>query len=147
MHPGEKISVHDSLRGTFSVDSKDIEDKVLIKADGHPTYHFASVVDDYEMAISHVLRGEEWLSSLPFHWLLYRALGWEKNIPIYTHLPLLLKPDGKGKLSKRTAEKHNFPIIPLPWQGQRSFYEEGYLPEALRNFFSPYGMAASGLGG
>lgn len=140
------VQVKDSLRGVFSVRSDTLDDKVLIKADGTPTYHFANVVDDYEMRITHVLRGEEWLSSLPVHACLHRYMGWEQNMPAYTHLPLILKPDGQGKLSKRTVGSHPFPMYPLPWKEQSicSFKEAGYLPEALCNFLALLGWHPQG---
>jgi glutamyl-tRNA synthetase len=113
-----------------------------MKSDGMPTYHLANVVDDYLMKISHVIRGEEWLPSAPLHVLLYRYLGWEKEMPLFAHLPLLLKPDGNGKLSKRDADQMGFPIFPLNWTDPKThelatgFKESGYLPEALINFLA-----------
>jgi len=138
----EDIRLNDLIRGWVMVHSSQIDDKVLMKADGMPTYHLANVVDDYLMKISHVIRGEEWLPSAPLHVLLYRYLGWEKDMPQFAHLPLLLKPDGNGKLSKRDADQLGFPIFPLDWTDQNSgelakgYKESGYLPEALINFLA-----------
>jgi glutamyl-tRNA synthetase len=138
----EEIQLTDLIRGIVSVQSDQIDDKVLMKSDGMPTYHLANVVDDYLMKISHVIRGEEWLPSAPLHVLLYRFLGWEKEIPQFAHLPLLLKPDGNGKLSKRDADQMGFPIFPLNWTDPKTnelakgFRESGYLPDALINFLS-----------
>ena len=140
----DKVEIHltDLIRGTVSVHSSQIDDKVLMKSDGMPTYHLANVVDDYLMKISHVIRGEEWLPSAPLHVLLYRYLGWENEMPQFAHLPLLLKPDGNGKLSKRDADKMGFPIFPLNWKDPESgdvaigYRESGYLPEALINFLA-----------
>ena len=140
--PGEKISLNDLIRGDVTVDSTEIDDKVLMKSDGMPTYHLANVVDDYLMKISHVIRGEEWLPSAPLHILLYKYLGWEKEMPQFAHLPLLLKPDGNGKLSKRDADKLGFPIFPINWTDPQTqelaqgFRERGYLPDALINFLA-----------
>lgn len=137
-----KVTLHDLIRGEVTVDSDQLDDKVLMKSDGMPTYHLANVVDDYLMEISHVIRGEEWLPSAPLHVLLYRALGWEKSMPSFSHLPLLLKPDGNGKLSKRDADKMGFPIFPLNWTEPKTdelsigFREYGYLPEAMINFLA-----------
>lgn len=130
------------IRGWVMVHSAQIDDKVLMKSDGMPTYHLANVVDDYLMKISHVIRGEEWLPSAPLHVLLYRFLGWEKEMPQFAHLPLLLKPTGDGKLSKRDADQMGFPIFPLDWTDPNTnekvigFREAGYLPEALINFLA-----------
>jgi glutamyl-tRNA synthetase len=138
----EKVSLIDLIRGEVEVDSSQIDDKVLMKSDGMPTYHLANVVDDYLMKISHVIRGEEWLPSAPLHVLLYRFLGWENSMPQFAHLPLLLKPDGNGKLSKRDADKMGFPIFPLTWtdpeKGEvaKGYKESGYLPDALINFLA-----------
>jgi glutamyl-tRNA synthetase len=138
----EEVSLNDLIRGTVSVNSSLLDDKVLMKSDGMPTYHLANVVDDYEMKITHVIRGEEWLPSAPLHVLLYRFLGWESVRPQFAHLPLLLKPDGNGKLSKRDADKMGFPIFPLSWTdpntGEQSigYKEAGYLPDALVNFLA-----------
>lgn len=138
----EQVQVNDLIRGLVTVDSAQIDDKVLMKSDGMPTYHLANVVDDYLMKISHVIRGEEWLPSAPLHVLLYKFLGWENEMPQFAHLPLLLKPDGNGKLSKRAADQMGFPIFPLTWKDPASgevakgFKESGYLPEALINFLA-----------
>lgn len=136
------IKLTDLIRGEVEVQSNQIDDKVLMKSDGMPTYHLANVVDDYLMKISHVIRGEEWLPSAPLHVLLYQTFGWEKDMPQFAHLPLLLKPDGNGKLSKRDADRMGFPIFPLNWTDPTSgelskgFKESGYLPEALINFLA-----------
>lgn len=138
----EQVQVTDLIRGLVTVDTSQIDDKVLMKSDGMPTYHLANVVDDYLMKISHVIRGEEWLPSAPLHVLLYKFLGWEKDMPQFAHLPLLLKPDGNGKLSKRAADQMGFPIFPLTWKDPatnevaKGFRETGYLPEALINFLA-----------
>ncbi len=138
----ENITVHDLIRGVVSVDSALLDDKVLYKSDGMPTYHLANVVDDYLMKISHVIRGEEWLPSAPLHVLLYRYLGWEKDMPEFAHLPLLLKPDGNGKLSKRDGDRLGFPVFPLRWNDPKSgevssgYRESGYLPEAFINMLA-----------
>ena len=140
--PDEELIVNDLIRGSIKVNSSQVDDKVLIKSDGMPTYHMANVVDDYLMKISHVIRGEEWLPSAPFHVLLYKYLGWEHEMPQFAHLPLLLKPNGEGKLSKRDADQMGFPIFPLNWTDPRTaevakgFRESGYLPEALINFLA-----------
>jgi len=138
----EEVGLDDLIRGHVSVNSSQLDDKVLMKSDGMPTYHLANVVDDYLMKITHVIRGEEWLPSAPLHVLLYRFFGWENVRPQFAHLPLLLKPDGNGKLSKRDADKMGFPIFPLSWRdpetGELSigYKEAGYLPEALLNFLA-----------
>ncbi len=138
----EEIRLTDLIRGEVVVDSSQVDDKVLMKSDGMPTYHLANVVDDYLMKISHVIRGEEWLPSAPLHVLLYRYLGWEREMPQFAHLPLLLKPDGNGKLSKRDADKMGFPIFPLDWidpntnELAKGYKESGYLPEAMINFLA-----------
>lgn len=142
---GMEIKVHDLIRGEVTVQAAQIDDKVMMKSDGMPTYHLANVVDDYLMKISHVIRGEEWLPSAPLHVLTYRFLGWEMEMPAFAHLPLLLKPDGKGKLSKRDADQMGFPIFPLNWTDPKTgemaigFKESGYLPEALVNFLALLG--------
>jgi glutamyl-tRNA synthetase len=141
----EEIRLNDQVRGWVMVHSTAIDDKVLMKSDGMPTYHLANVVDDHLMKVTHVIRGEEWLPSAPLHVLLYRYLGWEDTMPVFAHLPLLLKPDGNGKLSKRDGDKMGFPVFPLEWndpenaQKSMGFREEGYLPEALVNFLSLLG--------
>jgi glutamyl-tRNA synthetase len=138
----EEIRLNDLIRGWVNVHSSQVDDKVLLKSDGMPTYHLANVVDDYLMKISHVIRGEEWLPSAPLHILLYRFLGWESDMPQFAHLPLLLKPDGNGKLSKRDADQQGFPIFPLNWTDEKTgelamgYKESGYLPEALINFLA-----------
>jgi glutamyl-tRNA synthetase len=138
----DEIRFTDMIRGWVNVHSSQLDDKVLLKGDGMPTYHLASVVDDYLMKISHVIRGEEWLPSAPLHVLLYRYFGWEKEMPQLAHLPLLLKPDGSGKLSKRDADQNGFPIFPLNWPDEKTgavakgYKESGYLPEALINFLA-----------
>jgi len=138
----ETITVHDLIRGIVTVDSALLDDKVLYKSDGMPTYHLANVVDDYLMKISHVIRGEEWLPSAPLHVLLYRYLGWEKEMPEFAHLPLLLKPDGNGKLSKRDGDRLGFPVFPLRWTDPKTnevssgYRESGYLPEAFINMLA-----------
>ena len=144
--PGEEIHVDDIIRGDVVIKSDIIDDKVLYKsADELPTYHLANIVDDHLMHISHVIRGEEWLPSAPLHVLLYRALGWQDTMPRFAHLPLLLKPDGKGKLSKRDGDRLGFPVFPLDWidpkTGDKSsgFRERGYFPEAVVNFLALLG--------
>lgn len=138
----EDVRLNDLIRGWVTVHSSQVDDKVLMKSDGMPTYHLANVVDDYLMKISHVIRGEEWLPSAPLHVLLYKAFGWENEMPQFAHLPLLLKPDGNGKLSKRDADQLGFPIFPLTWKDPESgevamgYKESGYLPEALLNFLA-----------
>lgn len=136
----EEIRFRDEIRDWVVVHSSSIDDKVLMKSDGMPTYHLAHIVDDHEMKITHVIRGEEWLPSAPFHILLYKALGWEATMPVFAHLPLLLKPEGHGKLSKRDADLGGYPVFPLAWNGTEmkaiGFKEEGYLPNALVNFLA-----------
>ena len=132
----------DSLRGTIRVESATLEDKVLIKADGQPTYHFAHVVDDYHMRITDVIRGEEWLSSFPVHVMLWNMLGWQSSLPRFTHVSVLLRSDGGGKLSKRAAEVGKFPLYALRWGDKDGFREEGYLAEALVNFLACLGWSA-----
>ncbi|MFC4874100.1 glutamate--tRNA ligase [Negadavirga shengliensis] len=138
----EEIRLNDMVRGWVMVHSNSLDDKVLMKSDGMPTYHLANIVDDHLMKITHVIRGEEWLPSAPLHVLLYRYLGWEDSMPEFAHLPLLLKPDGNGKLSKRDAEKHGFPLFPMDWKDpitgevSEGFKEAGYLPEAFLNFLA-----------
>ncbi|NJK98874.1 MAG: glutamate--tRNA ligase, partial [Bacteroidales bacterium] len=115
MPESDDILVKDLIRGDVKVNSSTLDDKVLFKSDGMPTYHLANVVDDYLMKITHVIRGEEWLPSLPLHVMLYRSFGWENVMPQFAHLPLLLKPDGKGKLSKRDGDRLGFPVFPMQW--------------------------------
>ena len=139
----EEIRVHDLIRGWVKVHASTLDDKVILKSDGLPTYHLANVVDDHLMEITHVIRGEEWLPSAPLHVLLHRFLGWEEDMPAFAHLPLILKPDGNGKLSKRDAEKHGYPIFPLNWNHNDEhldgFRESGYLPDAFVNFLALLG--------
>jgi len=143
--PDREIEMFDMVRGEVVVNSSTLDDKILFKSDGMPTYHLANVVDDNLMAISHVIRGEEWLPSLPLHISLYRAFGWEHLMPKFAHLPLILKPTGKGKLSKRDGEKGGFPVFPLEWKDPASgevspgYREEGYLPEACNNLLALLG--------
>ncbi|WP_396151275.1 glutamate--tRNA ligase [Flavobacterium sp.] len=127
----EVLELKDIIRGDIKFDTNLLDDKVLFKSDGMPTYHLANIVDDHLMETSHVIRGEEWLPSLPLHHLLYKAFGWEA--PEFAHLPLILKPNGKGKLSKRDGEIGGFPVFPLQWKDLKGFKEEGYFPEALIN--------------
>ncbi len=137
------LNLEDLIRGNFSVNTDTLDDKVLVKQDGMPTYHFANIVDDHEMQISHVIRGEEWLPSLGLHYLLYEAMGWER--PEFAHLSLILKPEGKGKLSKRDGDKFGFPVFPLnftdPETGKvmQGYREAGYLPEAFINMVALLG--------
>lgn len=146
IEPNEDVHVNDIIRGDVVINSSILDDKVLYKsADELPTYHLANIVDDHLMEITHVIRGEEWLPSAPLHVLLYRAFGWEDSMPRFAHLPLLLKPDGKGKLSKRDGDRLGFPVFPLEWTdpktGERSsgYRESGYLPEAVVNFLALLG--------
>lgn len=138
----ETITLNDIIRGEVVVDSNQLDDKVLYKSDGMPTYHLANIVDDYLMKISHVIRGEEWLPSAPLHVLLYRFLGWADLAPQFAHLPLLLKPDGNGKLSKRDGDRLGFPVFPMKWTDPASgevssgYKESGYLPEAFINMLA-----------
>ncbi len=137
------ITVHDLIRGDVTINSNLLDDKVLYKSDGMPTYHLANIVDDHTMEISHVIRGEEWLPSAPLHVMLYKAFGWEA--PQFAHLPLLLKPDGNGKLSKRDGDRLGFPVFPLQWKDPKSgdissgYRESGYLPEAVVNMLALLG--------
>jgi glutamyl-tRNA synthetase len=136
----ETLELTDLIRGTIAIDTNTLDDKVLFKSDGMPTYHLANVVDDYLMSITHVIRGEEWLPSLALHQLLYNAFGWEA--PQFAHLPLILKPTGKGKLSKRDGDKLGFPVFPLNWEDpstnsiSKGYKESGYFPEAVVNFLA-----------
>lgn len=134
---GKSIKVKDGVRGYIEIQSDEIDDKILMKADGMPTYHFANVVDDHLMEITHVIRGEEWLPSLALHQLIYDAFEWDA--PEFMHLPLILKPQGKGKLSKRDGEKLGFPVFPLAWEESEGFKERGFLPEALMNYLALLG--------
>jgi len=146
IEPGREVVVNDLLRGAVTIKSDILDDKVLYKsADDLPTYHLANIVDDHLMKVSHVIRGEEWLPSAPLHVLLYEAFGWADTAPEFVHLPLLLKPDGKGKLSKRDGDRLGFPVFPLEWhdpksgETSRGYRESGYLPEAVVNFLALLG--------
>ena len=146
IEPGRDVTVNDLLRGPVTIKSDILDDKVLYKsADDLPTYHLANIVDDHLMLVSHVIRGEEWLPSAPLHVLLYEAFGWADTAPEFVHLPLLLKPDGKGKLSKRDGDRLGFPVFPLEWHDPKSgevsrgYRESGYLPEAVINFLALLG--------
>ena len=139
------ITVHDLIRGDVTMNSRLLDDKVLFKSDGMPTYHLANIVDDHLMEVSHVIRGEEWLPSAPLHVMLYKAFGWEDTMPQFAHLPLLLKPDGNGKLSKRDGDRLGFPVFPLDWHNPETgeissgYRERGYLPEAVVNMLALLG--------
>jgi glutamyl-tRNA synthetase len=145
VEPDQEIEVQDLIRGRVVVNSNVLDDKVLYKsADELPTYHLANIVDDHLMDISHVIRGEEWLPSAPLHVLLYRYLGWEDSMPQFAHLPLLLKPEGNGKLNKRDGDRLGFPVFPLKWEYSETavslgYREAGYLPEAVINFLALLG--------
>ncbi|MBR5332319.1 MAG: glutamate--tRNA ligase [Muribaculaceae bacterium] len=146
IEPGRDVVVNDLIRGKVTINSSVLDDKVLYKsADDLPTYHLANIVDDHLMLVSHVIRGEEWLPSAPLHVLLYEAFGWADTMPAFVHLPLLLKPDGKGKLSKRDGDRLGFPVFPLEWHDPKSgeissgYRESGYLPEAVVNFLALLG--------
>jgi glutamyl-tRNA synthetase len=145
VEPGRDVEVNDLLRGKVTINSSVLDDKVIYKsADDLPTYHLANIVDDHLMEVSHVIRGEEWLPSAPLHVLLYEAFGWSDTAPAFVHLPLLLKPDGKGKLSKRDGDRLGFPVFPLEWHPEggevsSGYRESGYLPEAVVNFLALLG--------
>lgn len=146
IEPSEEVHVNDMIRGDVRVKTDILDDKVLYKsADELPTYHLANIVDDHLMEISHVIRGEEWLPSAPLHVLLYHAFGWEDTMPAFAHLPLLLKPEGKGKLSKRDGDRLGFPVFPLEWHDPKThevssgYRESGYFPEAVVNFLALLG--------
>jgi len=146
IEPGREVTVDDLVRGRVSINSSILDDKVLFKsADQLPTYHLANIVDDHLMEVTHVIRGEEWLPSAPLHVLLYEALGWRETMPEFVHLPLLLKPVGNGKLSKRDGDKLGFPVFPLDWCDPATgaissgYREKGYLPEAVVNFLALLG--------
>jgi glutamyl-tRNA synthetase len=145
MPENEEVKMHDLIRGDVIVNTSTLDDKVLFKStDMLPTYHLANVTDDYLMEVSHVIRGEEWLPSLPLHVLLYKALGWKKSMPRFAHLPLLLKPSGDGKLSKRDGDKMGFAVFPLLWKSSegdtsRGYREDGYFPEAFVNLLALLG--------
>ena len=132
-----ELHLNDIIRGDIKIDTNTLDDKVLFKSDGMPTYHLANIVDDHLMEITHVIRGEEWLPSLALHQQLYNAFGWEA--PKFAHLPLIMKPVGKGKLSKRDGEKMGFPVFPLTWNDSIGYREEGYFPEAVTNFLALLG--------
>lgn len=150
MPRNEEVKFHDHIRGWVSFNSSQLDDKVLLKADGMPTYHLANVVDDYTMEITHVIRGEEWLSSTPLHVLMYKAFGWEDVMPEFSHLPLILKPDGKGKLSKRDGDRLGFPVFPINWKDPESgelsigYRERGFFPEAFVNMLAFLGWNPGG---
>ena len=146
IEPNRDVVVNDLVRGNVTINSSILDDKVLYKsADDLPTYHLANIVDDHLMEITHVIRGEEWLPSAPLHVLLYEAFGWADTMPAFVHLPLLLKPDGKGKLSKRDGDRLGFPVFPLEWHDPKSgeissgYRESGYLPQAVINFLALLG--------
>ncbi|MCW3805830.1 glutamate--tRNA ligase [Plebeiibacterium marinum] len=144
MPEGVEVSAVDMIRGEVKFNTAILDDKVIFKSDGLPTYHLANVVDDYTMKISHVIRGEEWLPSLPLHIMLYKALGWENERPDFAHLPLILKPTGKGKLSKRDGDKAGFPVFPLEWKSPEGeiasgYRESGYVAEAVVNLLALLG--------
>lgn len=151
IEPNQDITLQDLIRGTVTINSSILDDKVLYKsADNLPTYHLANIVDDHLMGITHVIRGEEWLPSAPLHVMLYNYLGWAETMPQFAHLPLLLKPDGNGKLSKRDGDRLGFPVFPLDWfdpkSGEKSsgYREAGYFPEAVVNFLALLGWHAEG---
>ena len=145
IEPNEFVSFKDMIRGDMQMDTNSVDDKVLIKADGMPTYHLAVVVDDYLMKITHAFRGEEWLPSAPVHMLLWKYLGWQNHMPEWAHLPLILKPDGNGKLSKRDGERLGFPVFAMQWKDPntgdvlKGFKELGFLPEAFINMLAVLG--------
>ncbi len=146
----EKIYLHDVVFGNITFNSCLLDDKILFKSDGMPTYHLANVVDDHLMKISHVIRGSEWINSTPIHILLYKYFGWENEIPEFAHTPLILKPTGKGKLSKRDGDKDGFPVFPLQWTNMETgevssgYRESGYFPEAFRNILVLLGWNPGG---
>lgn len=144
----EDIKINDTIRGWVVFNSSQVDDKVIFKSDGMPTYHMANVIDDHLMKISHVIRGEEWLPSTPVHVLLYRFLGWEDTMPQFVHLPLIMRPDGKGKLSKRAGDQLGIPVFAMPWKNPEgdeifmNFKEEGFLPEAFINTLALLGWSS-----
>lgn len=150
VEPGQEIRVHDLVRGDVVFQSSELDDKVLLKADGMPTYHLANIVDDHLMKITHVIRGEEWLPSTAHHVLLYQGFGWADTMPQFAHLPLILKPVGNGKLSKRDGAKFGMPVFPLPWHADNpedsfaGFRDTGFLPEATINFLALLGWHPGG---
>jgi glutamyl-tRNA synthetase len=145
VEPEDTVVFNDIIRGQVKFEANQLDDRVLLKSDGMPTYHLANVVDDYLMQITHVIRGEEWLASTPHHVLLYRGFGWEAKMPVFAHLPLLLKPDGKGKLSKRDGDRLGFPVFALEWMNPETqeksigYKERGFLPQAFVNFLALLG--------
>ncbi|MCC7464936.1 MAG: glutamate--tRNA ligase [Saprospiraceae bacterium] len=150
VEPGRSIVIHDLIRGEVVFESSELDDKVLLKADGMPTYHLANIVDDHLMRITHVIRGEEWLPSTAHHVLLYEGFGWQETMPKFSHLPLIMKPVGNGKLSKRDGAKFGIPVFPLSWKGDtpeesfEGFREAGFLPEAVVNFLALLGWHPGG---
>ncbi|MBK7936180.1 MAG: glutamate--tRNA ligase [Lewinellaceae bacterium] len=150
VEPGHEVHIRDLIRGDVTFQSSELDDKVLLKADGMPTYHLANIVDDHLMDITHVIRGEEWLPSTAHHVLLYRGFGWEDTMPQFAHLPLILKPVGNGKLSKRDGAKFGIPVFPLGWTAEKAedsftgFRETGFLPEAVINFLALLGWHPGG---
>lgn len=150
VEPGREIHIHDMIRGDVVFQSNEVDDKVLLKADGMPTYHLANIVDDHLMEITHVIRGEEWLPSTAHHVLLYEGFGWTDTMPRFAHLPLILKPVGNGKLSKRDGAKFGMPVFPLEWKGATpeesfdGFRNTGFLPEAALNFLALMGWHPGG---
>jgi glutamyl-tRNA synthetase len=150
VEPNREIRIHDLVRGVVTVNSSELDDKVLLKGDGMPTYHLANIVDDHLMAITHVIRGEEWLPSTAHHVLLYEGFGWSATMPQFAHLPLILKPVGDGKLSKRDGAKFGMPVFPLSWRGETpddsfdGFRETGFLPGAVLNFLALLGWHPEG---
>lgn len=145
VEPGREIHIHDLVRGEVVFQSSELDDKVLLKTDGMPTYHLANIIDDHLMRITHVIRGEEWLPSTAHHVLLYEGFGWTDTMPQFSHLPLIMKPVGNGKLSKRDGAKFGIPVFPLSWKGEteedsfEGFREAGFLPEAVVNFLALLG--------
>lgn len=150
VEPGQSIHISDLIRGEVVFQSSELDDKVLLKTDGMPTYHLANIVDDHLMRITHVIRGEEWLPSTAHHVLLYRGFGWEDTMPQFAHLPLIMKPVGNGKLSKRDGAKFGIPVFPLEWKGATpeesfsGFRDTGFLPEAVINFLALLGWHPGG---
>jgi glutamyl-tRNA synthetase len=150
VEPGRSIVIQDLIRGEVVFESSELDDKVLLKADGMPTYHLANIVDDHLMRITHVIRGEEWLPSTAHHVLLYEGFGWQETMPKFSHLPLIMKPVGNGKLSKRDGAKFGIPVFPLSWNGEteedsfEGFREAGFLPEAVVNFLALLGWHPGG---
>lgn len=150
VEPGRSIRIKDLIRGDVVFESSELDDKVLLKTDGMPTYHLANIVDDHLMRITHVIRGEEWLPSTAHHVLLYEGFGWQDTMPLFSHLPLIMKPVGNGKLSKRDGAKFGIPVFPLSWKGETveenfdGFRETGFLPEAVVNFLALLGWHPGG---